>query len=62
MCPITETYGIESGSFKEAERGLRKSERKTSRKMGKRNQRLEFFRRMAKSKTRSRNKKEAKVS
>ena len=55
---ITETYGIGSGSFKEAKRGLRKSERKTSGKMGKRNQSLEFFgRRMAKSKIRSRNKK-----
>ncbi len=41
-----------------SKRGLRKSERKTSGKMGKRNQSLEFFRRrMAKSKTRSRNKK-----
>ena len=46
-----------------SKRGLRKSERKTSGKMGKRNQSLEFFgRRIAKSKTRSRNKKEAKVS
>lgn len=46
-----------------SKRGIRKSERKTSGKMGKRNQSLEFFRRrMAKSKTRSRNKKEAKVS
>ena len=46
-----------------SKRGIRKSERKTSGKMSKRNQSLEFFRRrMAKSKTRSRNKKEAKVS
>lgn len=55
--------GVYPEQVKEAKRGLRKSKRKTSGKMGKRNQSLEFFRRrMAKSKTRSRNKKEAKVS
>lgn len=49
-------------NFRETKRGLQKSKSKIPQKMGERNLRLEFLRRMAKSKTKSRNKKEAKVS
>lgn len=58
VTPSQRHMGLDQEILRKRKEVYEKSKRKTSRKMGKRNQRLEFFRRrMAKSKTGSRNEK-----